>query len=119
MESGLKCTPVSRCLENRLMMFGFDAIDIVAILLLLSTLNLLFGRVSRLFLVMAPTLIFAIILRLGKRGKPEGYLLHWLRFQFRPGVYSAFEEPTNWNPCPRTENHRVALRESPYEKRNR
>jgi hypothetical protein len=111
MESDLKCTPVSRCLENRLMMFGFDAVDILAILLLLSTLNLVFGRMGRFLLVVLPTLTFAIILRVGKRGKPEGHLLHWLRFQFRPGIYSAFDEPTEWNPCPRMESRRIEIKE--------
>jgi hypothetical protein len=107
MESDLKSTPLSRCLENKLMMFGFEAIDILAILLTLSTLNLLFGQLSRVFLVIAPSLTFALILRIGKRGKPEGYLLHWLKFQFRPGVYSAFEDSNSPKSWPRTDSKRV------------
>jgi hypothetical protein len=108
MDSGLKSTPVSRCLENRLMMFGFDAVDILAILLLLSSLNLVFGRLSRLFLVILPSLAFALLLRIGKRGKPEGYLFHWMRFQFRPGTYTAFDDPTRSESCPRTESNKIS-----------
>jgi hypothetical protein len=87
--------PVSKCLDKRLVMFGFEVPDILAIFLTLSVLNFLFGQTSmKLALIWAPTLSLAAVLRYGKRGKPDKYLVHWLRYQIKPGVYSAFPEPT-------------------------
>jgi len=83
-------------------MFGFEVPDILAIFLTLSVLNFLFGQTSmKLLFVWAPTLCLAGVLRYGKRGKPDKFLVHWLRFQIKPGVYSAFAEPTVNVPPPR------------------
>lgn len=84
------------------MLFGFEAMDVLIIVLTLSVLNLLFGRMGqRLLLIWLPTVILAGVLRIGKRGKPEGYLLHLLKYQFRPGIYSAYVDPTAFNARPR------------------
>ncbi len=45
-------------------------------------------------LVWIPPVILAAALRVAKRGKPDGFLLHWVRFRVRPRVLSAFPEPT-------------------------
>lgn len=92
----LKTTPVSRSLERKLLLFGFEALDALLIFMVLSVLNLLFGKTGlKIPLVWLPTATLALILRLGKRGKPERFLVHWLRFQFKPGIYSAFPSPTH------------------------
>lgn len=91
----LKSTPVSRCLDKKMILFGFEVPDLLAIFLTLSVLNFVFGQTSlKVFLVWLPTLVLAATLRFAKRGKPEGFLIHWLRYQIKPGVLSAFSDPT-------------------------
>ena len=88
---GLKSTHVSKCLDKKLQIFGFEIPDILAIFLILSILNLVFGQTQmKIFLVWLPPIALAVALRLGKKGKPDNFLIHWVRFQFRPGVLSAF-----------------------------
>jgi len=97
----MRVVPVSTCLDRRLQLLGFDVLDLLAVFLVLSVLNLLFGQTTlRVPLVWIPTAVLALVLRYGKRGKPDRYLIHWLRFQLRPGVLSAFEEPTSTAPLP-------------------
>ncbi len=76
-------------------MFGFEVMDILAIFLCLSILNFIFGGSSyKLFFAWIPTAILALILYYGKRGKPDKYLVHWIKYQLKSGGFSAFEEPT-------------------------
>src|SRR5437762_848267 len=91
----LQVSPVSKCLDKKLMIFGFEVYDLLAIFLVLSVLNLVFGQsVLAIPLVWAPTAALAIILRVGKRGKPDKFLIHWIRFQIQPGILSAFYSGT-------------------------
>lgn len=91
----LKSTPVSKCLDKKLLIFGFEVPDVLAIFLVLSILNFVLGPTGqKLLLVWLPTLTLAIVLRLGKRGKPDNYLVHWFRFRVRPCALRAFPEPT-------------------------
>lgn len=91
----LKMTPVSRCLDKKMIIFGFEVPDLLLIFMTLSVLNFLFNQTDfKLFLIWLPTLSLAGVLRFTKRGKPENYLVHWLRFQIRPGVLSAFNDPS-------------------------
>lgn len=90
----LKAEPTSKSLEKKLLIVGFEVPDVLAIFLLLAILNFLFGQTNyRLALVWIPVAIFAIVLRIGKRGKPDNYLLHLAKFHFRPKYYSAFQDP--------------------------
>ena len=97
----MRATSVSKCLDRKLVMFGFEVLDLLAVFLLLSVLNLVFGQMPKWLFVWAPTVSLACILRWGKRGKPEKYLVHWIRFQIKPGVYSAFPESLHPEPVPR------------------
>lgn len=102
----MRVVDVSKCLDKKLMMFGFEVPDLLAVFLCLSTLNFLFGQTSmKLLLVWAPSLALALVLKYGKRGKPEKYLIHWLRFQIKPGVLSAFADPTIEAPPRKRRNH--------------
>lgn len=104
----LQSTPVSRCLDKKMVIFGFEVPDLLMIFLTLSVLNFLFGMTSmKLVLVWLPTIALALTLRLGKRGKPDNYLIHWLRFQISPGHLSAFEESSEWNPPPKLKRSRT------------
>lgn len=85
-----------------MMIMGFEIPDLLGIFLTLSILNLLFtGTILKIFFVWIPTALLATVLRLSKRGKPDNYLVHWLRFQITPGVLAAFEPPTKWKFPPR------------------
>lgn len=99
----LKTVPVSQCLDKRLLIFGYEIPDVLAIFITLSVLNFIFGQLQapKFFLVWCPTVALAVILRLGKKDKPDNFLIHWIRFQVKPGVYSAFTEPTAWENPPR------------------
>lgn len=94
---GLKTNSVAKCLDKRLLFFGFEVFDVLSIFLTLSILNFIFGNTSlKFFLVWLPTLVLALILHFGKKGKPDQFLLHWLRYQIKPGVYRAFPESSRW-----------------------
>lgn len=98
----MKVTPVSKCLDKKLQMFGFEMPDLLAIFLLLSILNLVFGgHPYKMFFVWVPPLVLATALRIGKRNKPDNFLVHWLRFQMSPGVYSAFNTPSQVSSLPK------------------
>jgi len=89
------------------MLLGFEVIDMLAILFVLSALNFIFSQSSmKLLLVWVPTILLAAVLRYGKRGKPDKFLAHWLRYQFKPGVYSAFLPPTIDVPPPSLKGNR-------------
>ena len=92
----LKRTEVSRCLDKKMMIMGYEIPDLMFIFLTMSILNFLFGTTNfKLLLVWLPTSSIALMIRLTKRGKPDNYLIHWLRFQIKPGVLKAFDDPTN------------------------
>lgn len=90
----LKAEPTSQSLEKKLLIGGFEVPDILAIFLLLSVLNFSFGQTQyKLLLVWAPVAMAALGLRLGKRGKPDNYLVHLAKFYSRPKYLSAFQDP--------------------------
>jgi hypothetical protein len=92
----LRSVSVSKCLDKKLLIFGYEVPDLLAIFFLLSILNFLFGQTTlKLFLVWLPVVALAVTLRVGKRGKPDNYLIHWFRFRIRPKYLSAFPEPTD------------------------
>jgi hypothetical protein len=92
---------VSKCLDKRLSIFGFEIPDLLFIFLTLSILNFIFGQTQlKIILVWIPTLVLSLVLFFGKKGKPENYLIHWLRFQIKPGILSAFYDPTEWQDPP-------------------
>lgn len=95
----LRSTMVSKCLDKKLNMFGFEIPDLLAIFLVLSILNFIFGGAPyKLFTVWLPSILLAVILRVGKRGKPENYLIHLIRYQLTPGVLFSFHVPTELSP---------------------
>lgn len=98
----LKCTPVSRCLDKKLQIAGFEIPDLLAVFFLLSILNFFFGRTEmKLLCIWLPTLAVAAILRASKRGKPDNYLLHWCQFQLRCKELFAFDDSAQWKVPPR------------------
>ena len=85
-----------RCLERKATIMGFELFDILIIGTTISLTNFFIGEVPfRLLITWTPALVLAGVLRYGKRGKPENFLVHWLRFKVGPNYYSAFKEAKN------------------------
>lgn len=77
------------------MIAGYEVPDILLIFTLLSTLNLLLGSISyKFYFIWLPTALFALGIRVAKRGKPDNYLVHLVKFWVRPKYLSAFQEPS-------------------------
>jgi hypothetical protein len=97
----LRSEPTSQSLEKKLLIMGFEVPDVLAIFMLLSILNFAFGQTNyKLALVWGPVAAVAIALRIGKRGKPDNYLLHLGQFYAQPKYLSAFQDPQITNPPP-------------------
>lgn len=105
----LKVTSVSKCLDKKMMIMGFEIPDLLFIFLSMSILNFLFGTTSlKLLFVWIPSLALALTIRLTKRGKPDNYLIHWLRFQIKPGRLLAFPDPSKDMAPPKLKEKRVS-----------
>jgi hypothetical protein len=98
----LRTEAVSRSLDRKLQIFGFEVPDVLVIFLFLAILNLIFGNSDlKLFYTWGPSIVLAVVLRIGKRGKPENYILHLVKFHTRPKYFSAFDMPTQSKPPPK------------------
>lgn len=98
----VKCTPMSKCLDKKSLIWGFEMADLLVIFLLLAVLNFLFGQTNqKLLLVWTPPILVGLVLKYGKKGKPDNFLIHWIRFQIKDGIFSAFKLPTNDSVPPR------------------
>ncbi|HND85661.1 MAG TPA: hypothetical protein PLU50_07620, partial [Pseudobdellovibrionaceae bacterium] len=59
----LKSEPTSQSLEKKLLILGYEVPDVLAIFLLLSILNFLFGQTNqKLLLVWLPVVVIALVL---------------------------------------------------------
>ncbi len=106
----LKVTEVSRCLDKKMTIMGFEIPDLLMLFLTISILNFLFGSSSiKWLLVWLPSVSLALLLRYSKRGKPDNYLVHWIRFQGKPHIIKAFADPTEWSNPPRFNDKRINL----------
>lgn len=89
----LEQNKVSKSLERKLLIMGFEVLDLLVIFLLLSVLNFLFGSSSyQLFLVWMPPALLALILKIAKKDKPDNFLIHFLRYWVSPGILKAFNQ---------------------------
>lgn len=69
-----------------------EAPDILGVLIIAAIMNLFFGRTDfAFFFVIVLPMILLIVLYLGKRGKPDGFLMHLIRFYLTKGYFSAGE----------------------------
>ncbi len=108
----LKTTSVNQCLDKKLLIFGYEIPEILAIFFLLAVLNFLFGQTSlKLFLVWLPVAAIAVILRVTKRGKADNYLVHFVRFKMQSPLLSAFSDSNTFKAPPKLKiNERTILR---------
>jgi hypothetical protein len=87
----LKTSEVYRCLEKKTVIFGFEVTDVFLIFLVFAVFNFILGAMPyRFFVTWGLAGALAITIRLGKAGKPDGYLIHLLRFQFQPDHLPVF-----------------------------
>lgn len=87
----LKTSRVYRCLDKKTFVFGFEIVDLFLVFSVLAILNFFLGSVPyKFFFTWGPAMALGLGLRIGKAGKPDNFLTHWLQFQFSPGTLSAF-----------------------------
>lgn len=86
----LKSSTVHRKLDAKFKIGGMEAMDLLSVLLAAAILNLFLGRLSfgPLFIFGIPGILF-FALYFGKRGKPDGYLMHALKFYISTGELHA------------------------------
>lgn len=77
---------VHRGLDVRMKVGGLEALDLIASLILAAIMNV-FGFPT-LFVLGIPVLAL-LALYFGKRNKPDGFLLHLIRYYMTPGHFSA------------------------------
>jgi hypothetical protein len=92
----LKTSTVHRKLDAKFKIGGVEATDLLAVLLLAAIMNLFFGRmtIGPVFMFGFPALLF-FALYFGKRGKPDGFLLHAVKYFLSPGELWAGEKETD------------------------
>ncbi len=89
----LDISQVNRSLDRKTTILWLELIDIFIIVTTASVLNLLFGQTGlKTYLVYLPSVALALTMILTKRGKPDGFLLHYLRYHLRPKHLSCFEQ---------------------------
>lgn len=69
---------------------GLEAPDLILVLLVAAVMNLFFGQTNLMLITVfgIPSLLL-FTLYFGKKGKPENYLIHLLRYLVMPRFYSA------------------------------
>lgn len=89
----LRTSIVHRKLDAKFKIGGIDATDLLAVLLTAATMNLFFGQVAfgPIFIFGLPSVLFCA-LYFGKRGKPDDYLVHALKYYLSPGELWAGEK---------------------------
>ena len=89
----LKTSAVHRNLDKRPKLLGMEIQDVVVLTLLASVLNLIFGHTKAgVYMTFIPPLVLAVVLYVGKRGRPDKFLLHLIRYHITPGFLSSGEK---------------------------
>lgn len=89
----LQSSSVQRRLDAKLKIAGLEAPDLLFVMIFAAVMDLFFGRTSlALPLVIVLPAALLGVLYVGKRDKPEGFLVHLARFYLTPGFLSAGEE---------------------------
>ena len=86
----LKTSTLHRKLDAKFKIGGIEATDLLSVLLSAAVMNLFFGRFSfgPLFIFSLPGILF-VVLYFGKKGKPDGHLMHSIKFYLSPGELRA------------------------------
>ena len=86
----LRTSRIHRQLDAKFKVGGVEAADLLGVLLLAAVMNLILGRVpyGAVFIFGVPAALF-MGLYFGKRGKPDGYLQHAIKFYLSTGELKA------------------------------
>lgn len=91
----LNTSTVQRNLDAKLKIGNIEAFDLLIALICGAVMNLFFGGTAlEIPLVIGVPLLIVATFYFGKRGKPEKYLPHFLRYHLEPAFFSAGKEPT-------------------------
>ena len=92
----LHTSSTHRGLNIKMKIGGLEAFDLICCLILMAMLNLLLGKTNWGFAIAfgLPSLILSC-LYLGKKNRPDDFLLHLIRYYLTPGFYSAGERSKN------------------------
>jgi low temperature requirement protein LtrA len=81
---------VHRKLDSKLKIVGLEVHDLLFVLLFAAIMNLIFGQtILGFYLVFVVPAIMAAILFIAKRNKPDGFLVHLIRYYMNDGRFSA------------------------------
>ena len=87
----LASSRVNRSLTRKTLILWLEITDIFLLVAVCSALNFCFGGGNmKAYLVYLPTLLLGAVLVGIKRGREEGFLLHFLRFHSSPKHLSSF-----------------------------
>ncbi len=90
MSDGLLTSTVPRTLETKSKIMGLELMDVLILLLNLSSMNLIFGSTFlKIPMVFGTSLALGLLLFFFKRGKPDNYIQHYLEHMLSPVVFSA------------------------------
>jgi len=94
----LRLKPVARSLSVRAEFFGLELEDWGLVIAWAILMRLIGDHIHRVFLSFLPvstilaygsSAVLVLLIRWAKHGKPRGYLVAWLQYQFRPKAHSA------------------------------
>lgn len=90
----LQTSIVHKNLDSKVKFFGMELFDVLVVAGTASILNLLFGQTS----IGGPIVfglpsLLALVIYIGKKGKPERFLQDYIKFQTLPGVMFSGSQP--------------------------
>ena len=91
----INTSTIQRNLDAKLKIGNIEALDLLIALICGAIMNLFFsGTALELPLVIGMPMLILAVCYFGKRGKPEKFLPHLIRFYLETGFFAAGEEPT-------------------------
>lgn len=89
---------VHRNLDAKFKIGGLEALDLLIALIFGAVMNLFFGGTAlEIPLVIGGPVLIIAVFYFGKKGKPENFMAHLIRFYLEPGFFSAGKESKNIN----------------------
>lgn len=95
----LLTSSVPRTLETKSKIMGLELSDVLILLMNLSIQNLIFGSTAmKIPMVFGTSVVLGAVLFFFKRGKPDGYIQHYLEHLISPVVRSANATDESYKP---------------------
>lgn len=90
MDEGLLTSAVPRTLETKNKILGLELSDVLLLILNLSIQNLVFGSTAlKIPMVFGTSLGLGLLLFFFKRGKPDGFIKHYVEHLVSPAIRTA------------------------------